>query len=106
MAFAFDGDADRIIACDENGKILDGDQIIFILAKYLKDKGVLLKNQVVGTTHTNMGIEKDLNKFSINLIRTDIGDKYVICKMEEQKGNAVLCAPSACRRLLPVLRRG
>lgn len=85
MAFAFDGDADRIIACDESGKILDGDQIIFILAKHLKDKGVLLKNQVVGTTHTNMGIEKDLNKFGINLIRTDIGDKYVICKMEEQK---------------------
>lgn len=83
MGFAFDGDSDRIIACDELGNIIDGDMIIYILGKYLKDQGKLYKNIVVGTSHTNMGLEKSLNKHDINLVRTDIGDKYVIAKMEE-----------------------
>ena len=82
MAFAFDGDADRIIACDEVGNILDGDIILFMLSKFLKKSVKLLKNTVVCTTHTNKGIEKDLNKLGIKLIRTDIGDKYVINKIE------------------------
>jgi len=85
MGFAFDGDADRIIACDENGEILDGDVIIYILSKYLKSQGKLAKNTVVGTRHTNMGLEKSLNKDGIKLIRTDIGDKYVIAKIEEEE---------------------
>ena len=85
MGFAFDGDSDRIIACDENGKILDGDVIIYLLAKYLKSQGKLAKNTVVGTRHTNMGLEKSLNKDGITLIRTDIGDKYVIAKIEEDE---------------------
>lgn len=85
MGFAFDGDADRIIACDENGKILDGDMIIYILSKYLKSQNRLAKNTVVGTRHTNMGLEKSLNKDGIKLIRTDIGDKYVIAKIEEEE---------------------
>ena len=84
VGFAFDGDADRIIACDENGNIIDGDVIIFMLAKYLKSQNALNKNTVVGTRHTNMGLEKDLQKEGIKLIRTDIGDKYVIAKMEEE----------------------
>ena len=84
MGFAFDGDSDRIIACDEQGNILDGDMIIYILAKYLKSKGQLAKNTVVGTRHTNMGLEKSLNNNGISLIRTDIGDKYVIGKIEEE----------------------
>lgn len=82
VGFAFDGDADRLIACDENGRIIDGDQIIFMLAKYFK-KNSLDKNIVVGTTHTNMGIEKALVKMGITLQRADVGDKYVIEKMEE-----------------------
>lgn len=85
MGFAFDGDSDRIIACDENGNLIDGDVIIFMLAKYLKQKGALIKNTVVGTRHTNMGLEKDLNKEGITLLRTDIGDKYVIAKIEEDE---------------------
>lgn len=85
MGFAFDGDSDRIIACDENGEIMDGDIIIYILSKYLKSQGKLAKNTVVGTRHTNMGLEKSLNKDGINLIRTDIGDKYVIAKIEEEE---------------------
>ena len=55
-----------------------------MLAKHLNNNGLLYKNSVVGTTHTNMGIEKQLKLLGINLIRTDIGDKYVICKMKEQ----------------------
>ena len=85
MGFAFDGDADRIIACDECGNQIDGDVIIFMLAKYLKGKGQLAKNTVVGTRHTNMGLEKDLNREGITLLRTDIGDKYVIAKIEEEE---------------------
>lgn len=84
IGFAFDGDADRIIACDEQGNILDGDTIIFVLAKYLKSQKNLKNNTVVGTRHTNMGLEKALNNEGIKLIRTDIGDKYVIAKMEEE----------------------
>ncbi len=87
IGFAFDGDADRIIACDEKGNILDGDVIIFMLAKYFKELGRLNKDTVVGTRHTNMGLEKDLESLGIKLIRTDIGDKYVIAKMEEENLN-------------------
>lgn len=85
MGFAFDGDSDRIIACDERGNIIDGDMIIYILSKYFKEQGKLYKNTVVGTRHTNMGLEKSLNKHGIKLVRTDIGDKYVIAKMEEER---------------------
>jgi len=85
VGFAFDGDSDRIIACDENGAVIDGDIIIYMLAKYLKQNGKLAKNKVVGTRHTNMGLEKDLNKEGITLLRTDIGDKYVIEKIEEEE---------------------
>ena len=87
LGFAFDGDSDRIIACDENGEIIDGDMIIYILSKYLKSKGKLNKNTVVGTRHTNMGLEKSLREDGISLIRTDIGDKYVIAKLEEEMLN-------------------
>lgn len=83
IGFAFDGDSDRVIACDENGTIVDGDVIIYILGNYLKTQGKLAKNIVVGTRHTNMGIEKALKDKGIRLIRTDIGDKYVIAKIEE-----------------------
>ena len=85
MGFAFDGDADRLIAVDEKGGIIDGDKIIFGLAKYLKKQGKLKSNTVVGTSHTNMAIEEDLLKSGIKLIRTDIGDKYVLAKLVEKE---------------------
>lgn len=85
MGFAFDGDADRIIAVDENGKIIDGDMIIYALAKYFKKLGKLKCDTVVGTSHTNMAIEEDLKRQGINFIRTDIGDKYVLAKLLEKK---------------------
>ena len=73
MGFAFDGDADRIIACDERGTILDGDDILFLLAKIYRDEKYL-----VGTTMTNSGLERCLKKLGITLLRSDVGDKYVV----------------------------
>ena len=84
MGFAFDGDSDRIIACDENGKILDGDMILYMLAKYFKANKLLSQNTIVGTSHTNMGIENSLKNLGIKLLRSDVGDKYVLEKMLEQ----------------------
>ncbi len=84
MGFAFDGDSDRIIAVDDKGNIIDGDMIICVLAKYLKGLGKLSANTVVGTSHTNMAVEEDLKNNGINLIRTDIGDKYVLAKLLEK----------------------
>jgi len=84
MGFAFDGDSDRIIAVDNNGNIIDGDKIICVLAKYLKKLGRLTNDAVVGTSHTNMGVEEDLRNNGIKLLRTDIGDKYVLAKLLEK----------------------
>jgi len=84
MGFAFDGDSDRLIAVDENGRIIDGDMILCALAKYLKDQNKLKSNTVVGTSHTNMAIEDELKNMNVSLIRTDIGDKYVLAKLVEQ----------------------
>lgn len=84
VGFAFDGDSDRLIAVDEKGNIIDGDMIIYGLAKYLKKQGKLKKDAVVGTSHTNMAIEEDLANEGIELIRTDIGDKYVLSKLIEK----------------------
>lgn len=84
MGFAFDGDSDRVIAVDENGQVVDGDMIIYLLAKTYLEEGKLGTPIVVGTRHTNMGIEKALNKLGIEMLRTDIGDKYVSQKLEEK----------------------
>lgn len=84
MGFAFDGDADRLIAVDEKGNVIDGDMIIYGLAKYYQKIGRLKDNTVVGTSHTNMAIEQDLKECGIDLIRTDIGDKYVLAKLIEK----------------------
>ncbi len=77
VGFAFDGDSDRVIAVAENGKVIDGDQIIYILASFYKEQSRLKKAQVVCTKHTNMGIEQALKEKGINMLRTDIGDKFV-----------------------------
>ena len=84
MGFAFDGDSDRLIAVDEKGNIIDGDKIIWALGRYFKKLGRLNGNTVVGTSHTNMAIEEGLKKEGIDLIRTDIGDKYVLAKLIEK----------------------
>lgn len=84
VGFAFDGDSDRLITIDEKGNIIDGDMVIYILAKHLKQEGKLNDNTVVGTSHTNMAIEESLKREGINFIRTDIGDKYVLAKLVEK----------------------
>ncbi len=72
IGISFDGDGDRIIACDENGNLIDGDDILFILSNFYNCK------DVVGTTMTNKGLENALVKKNASLIRADVGDKYVI----------------------------
>ena len=83
FGFAFDGDADRVIAVSGDGEVFDGDKLLYILAKDMKKNGTLYASTVVGTSHTNSGIMTALNRQKCNLIRTDIGDKYVIEAMEK-----------------------
>jgi phosphoglucosamine mutase len=98
VGFAFDGDADRLIAVDKCGKVIDGDMLIYMLARNMKKEGRLRSDTVVGTSHTNMAIEQALARCGIGLIRTDIGDKYVLEKLlseglslgGEQSGHIIL----------------
>lgn len=83
LGLAYDGDADRLIAVDDKGNIIDGDLIISIIAKNFHKKGILNSNKVVTTVQSNMGFEKDLDKNGIGLIRANVGDRYVLEKMKE-----------------------
>lgn len=83
VGLAFDGDGDRLIAVDEKGQIVDGDQIMFICAKYLNSKGRLNKNTVVSTVMSNMGFYKGLEEENIASIQTKVGDRYVVEAMRE-----------------------
>ncbi len=84
IGFAFDGDGDRVIAIDKSGEIIDGDQIIYILTKHYLNTGNLRHKEVVGTRHTNMGMEIGLNEIGVTLHRAEIGDKYVAAKLAEK----------------------
>ena len=75
---AFDGDADRCLAVDENGNLVDGDYLIAICAKDMKDRGVLKKNAVVGTVMTNMGFNKFCEANGMTFVSTKVGDRYVL----------------------------
>ena len=86
LGISLDGDADRIIMCDERGKIIDGDQIIAMLAKRWKLKKIL-KGGVVGTLMSNYGLEKFLKKEKINFIRAKVGDRYVKEVMKKNNYN-------------------
>jgi len=86
LGIALDGDADRIILCDEKGKIIDGDQILAMLAKRWKEKK-LLKGGVVGTLMSNYGLEQFCKSQKINFIRANVGDRYVKEKMKKYKYN-------------------
>ena len=97
VGISFDGDADRIIMCDEKGKIIDGDQIIAMLARRWKSKKIL-KGGVIGTLMSNYGLEKFLKKEKIKFFRSKVGDRYVKEKMKklnfnlggEQSGHIIL----------------
>lgn len=83
LGLAFDGDADRLIAVDKHGNIVDGDKIIAVLALGMKNKGKLKNNEVVTTVMSNMGFESYLSDKGIKLIRANVGDRYVLEKMKE-----------------------
>lgn len=80
---AFDGDADRFLAVDENGQVVDGDKLIAIFAKYLKNKGKLKNNTAVVTVMSNMGFFKFCEENDINCEKTKVGDRYVLESMLE-----------------------
>lgn len=84
---AYDGDADRLIAVDENGNRVDGDLIIAIIAKDMKQNHLLNSNTVVTTVLSNMGFEKHLEENGIRLIRSNVGDRYVLEKMKQNSLN-------------------
>ena len=81
VGFAFDGDADRCIAVDENGKEVDGDKIMYLLACKLQNEGSLVKDTVVATIMSNSGLEKALKGIGAKLVRTKVGDRFVFEEM-------------------------
>ncbi len=83
VGFAFDGDADRLIAVDENGDIVNGDHVIYILANMLKKRGLLHGNRVVATVMSNLGLFKALDEAGIDYIQTTVGDRFVHAAMME-----------------------
>lgn len=81
VGLAFDGDADRLIAVDDRGQIVDGDKIMAICALHLKKKGRLAKNTLVGTIMSNMGLDIAMKENKIELVKTRVGDRYVLEEM-------------------------
>ncbi|WJP98167.1 phosphoglucosamine mutase [Macrococcus bovicus] len=98
FGLAFDGDGDRLIAVDEKGQIVDGDQIMFILAQAMSKRGELKDNMVVSTVMSNLGFYKALENFNIQSDKTKVGDRYVVEEMRrghynlggEQSGHIVM----------------
>jgi len=98
LGFAFDGDADRCIAIDSNGDIVDGDKILYILGKRLKSRGILNNNTVVATIMSNSGFIASMEKEGIKVIQTPVGDRFVYEAMQnndftlggEQSGHIIM----------------
>jgi len=85
--FSFDGDGDRVILSDEKGQVLDGDFILAIIGKYLSQKKVLNKNSIATTHMSNLGLEMAVSQWGGRLVKTEVGDKYVLDKMIKSKIN-------------------
>ncbi|GAK10414.1 LOW QUALITY PROTEIN: phosphoglucosamine mutase [Geomicrobium sp. JCM 19039] len=83
LGLPFDGDADRLIAVDENGQLVDGDKILYICGKYLKEEAMLAHNTIVTTVMSNLGLYKALDQAGIQSTQTAVGDKYVMERMRE-----------------------
>ncbi len=102
LGFAFDGDADRLIAVDEKGQVVDGDRVMAVLARWLKGQGRLAGNAVVATVYSNLGLRAFLGKMGCSLEIVPNGDRFVTEKMREsgfslggeQSGHIVLMPPS------------
>ena len=98
VGICLDGDADRLILIDDKGNIADGDQLMGLIASQWSSKGQLAKNTLVATVMSNMGLERHLNSMDIKLLRTNVGDRYVVEEMQrsgynlggEQSGHIVM----------------
>lgn len=98
LGFAFDGDADRVIAVDHKGNIVDGDKLMYLLAVSFKERGLLKENTLVTTKMSNIGLYKALDNKGIAYVKTDVGDKYVFQELKaggfvlggEQSGHIIV----------------
>ena len=120
IGLALDGDGDRLIVCDENGKVVDGDHIMAICAKDLIKRGKLRKKTLVTTVMSNMGLEIAMKEMGGKMVRTNVGDRYVVEEMRkngysfggEQSGHLVFLdhittgdGNLAALRLLSIMRK-
>ena len=87
IGIALDGDADRVLIADEKGRLIDGDQILALIARSWVRQGRLAGRQIVATVMSNMGLERFLSEQGLDLIRTAVGDRYVVEKMRELGAN-------------------
>lgn len=87
VGLAFDGDGDRLIAIDENGNVIDGDQILYICAKYMKKEGTLKADTVVSTVMSNLGFYQALEELEVESVQTAVGDRYVVEEMKKSGYN-------------------
>lgn len=94
IGIAFDGDGDRVIMCDKKGKVIPGDAILYILAKYMQKAQILQDDIIVGTEVTNYGLELSLQKLGIKLKRVKVGDRHIIEELVD-KGNGNLGGESS-----------
>ncbi|GCD54664.1 phosphoglucosamine mutase [Acetobacter pasteurianus] len=87
LGIALDGDADRVLIADETGRLIDGDQILALIAQSWVREGRLMGNSVVATVMSNMGLERFLENLGLSLERTAVGDRYVVERMLERQAN-------------------
>ena len=87
LGLAFDGDADRLLAVDENGKVVNGDEIMAIIGNYMKEQGKLKEDMIVVTVMSNLGFMLMAKEKGINVVQTKVGDRYVLESMQELKAN-------------------
>lgn len=98
IGISLDGDADRVIMADETGRIVNGDHVLAICARHLKSKNKLPKNTIVATVMSNFGLDKAMNEIGIQVVRVQVGDKYVVEEMRkigatvggEQSGHVII----------------
>jgi phosphoglucosamine mutase len=86
LGVALDGDADRLMMCDEDGKVYDGDQLVYVIAKHRKEAGVM-RGGIVGTLMSNLALEHALTKLDIPFVRAKVGDRYVLELLQEKSWN-------------------
>jgi phosphoglucosamine mutase len=87
VGIALDGDADRVVMCNEHGEVIDGDQLLATIATHQKERGTLKGGGIVTTQMSNLGLEKYLRTLDLDLIRTQVGDRYVVETMREKGYN-------------------